>query len=77
LEAARKLADWSATREANELYAKNFAVVAIPGISSRLKHIPNDSEQRQVKNDFAWMAENRDAILAEWQKRYANKSEAK
>ena len=25
----------------------------------------------------AWMAQNRDAILAEWQKRYANKSEAK
>ena len=34
-------------------------------------------EQRLVKNDFAWMAQNRDAILAEWQQRYANKSEAK
>ncbi|MHB1373339.1 MAG: putative 2-aminoethylphosphonate ABC transporter substrate-binding protein [Thauera sp.] len=77
LEAARKLADWAATREANELYAKNFAVVAIPGIATRLKHVPSDYEQRLVKNDFAWMAQNRDAILAEWQKRYANKSEAK
>jgi iron(III) transport system substrate-binding protein len=52
-------------------------VVAIPGIATRLKHVPNDYEQRLVKNDFAWMAQNRDAILAEWQKRYANKSEAK
>ena len=23
-----------------------------------------------VKNDFTWMAENRDRILAEWSKRY-------
>ena len=30
-----------------------------------------------MKNDFAWMAQNRDAILAEWQKRYANKSSEK
>ena len=67
----------AATREANELYAKNFAVVALPGIATRLKHVPSDYEQRLVKNDFAWMAQNRDAILAEWQKRYANKSEAK
>lgn len=77
LEAARKLADWATTREANELYAKNFAVVAIPGIATRLTHVPADYEQRLVKNDFAWMAENRETILNEWQKRYANKSEAK
>jgi iron(III) transport system substrate-binding protein len=75
LEAARKLADWSASREANELYAKNFAVTAIPGIATRLKYVPTDYEQRLVKNDFKWMGENRDAILAEWQQRYSAKSE--
>lgn len=77
LEAAKKLADWATTREANELYAKNFAVVAMPGIATRLKYVPNDYEQRLVKNDFQWMAKNRDAILAEWQQRYATKSEPK
>lgn len=75
--AAQKLADWAVTREANALYAKNFAVVAIPGIASRLQHVPADYEERLVNNDFGWMAQNRDAILDEWQKRYANKSEAK
>jgi iron(III) transport system substrate-binding protein len=30
-----------------------------------------------IKNDFAWAAENRDAILAEWRKRYDGKTEAK
>lgn len=75
LDAAKKLADWASTREANELYAKNFAITAIPGIATRLKYVPNDYEQRLVKNNFQWMAKNRDAVLAEWQKRYAAKSE--
>lgn len=77
LDAARKLADWASTREANELYAKNFAITAIPGIATRLQHVPTDYEQRLVKNDFVWMGKNRDAILGEWQKRYSAKSEAK
>ena len=75
LDAAKKLADWSASREANMLYAKNFAVVAIPGIATRLPHVPADYEQRLVKNDFKWIAKNRQTILAEWQKRFAAKSE--
>ena len=75
LDAAKKLADWSASREANMLYAKNFAVVAIPGIATRLQHVPADYEKRLVKNDFKWIAKNRQTILAEWQKRFAAKSE--
>jgi iron(III) transport system substrate-binding protein len=30
-----------------------------------------------VKNDFGWMAENRDRILAEWSKRYESKAAPK
>jgi iron(III) transport system substrate-binding protein len=30
-----------------------------------------------VKNDLAWMASNRDKILAEWTKRYDGKSAPK
>ena len=36
-----------------------------------------DAEQAMVKNDFGWMAENRDRILAEWSKRYEFKSAPK
>ena len=53
-----------------ELFAKNFAVVAIPGIAKPLDFVPADYEKRLVKNDFAWAAKNRDKILAEWTKRY-------
>lgn len=75
--AAKKLMDWASTREANELYAKNFAITAIPGIATKLEHVPADYEKRLVKNDFQWMGKNRDAVLTEWQNRYATKSEPK
>jgi len=56
VEAARKLMDWLATPEAMALFAKNFAVVAIPGIAKPLEFVPANYEQLLVKNDFAWEA---------------------
>lgn len=77
LDAARKLADWSASVSANELYEKNFAIVAIPGIAKPNAFIPADYEKRLVKQDLRWSANNRERILAEWIKRYDAKSEPK
>lgn len=74
---AKKLADWSVTKDANELYSKNFAIVALPGVGKPLDFVPADFEKRLAKNDFAWAATNRDKILAEWTKRYNAKSEPK
>ena len=34
LEAAKKLADWAASKKANELYAKTYPIVAFPGVAS-------------------------------------------
>ena len=75
MDAAKKLMDWTATQEANQAYAKNFAIVAHPAVKPALAHIPADLESRLIKNDFAFAAKNRDKILTEWQKRYAAKSE--
>jgi iron(III) transport system substrate-binding protein len=77
LDAARKLMDWSVTREANELYAKGYAIVAMPGVAKPLPNVPANYEQMLVKNDFGWAAKNRDRILAEWNKRYNAKAEPK
>jgi iron(III) transport system substrate-binding protein len=77
LEAARKFADWSSSKEAAALYAKNYAIVAIPGIAQPLPNIPADYEKRLVKNDFAWAAKNRDRIIEAWNKRYNAKAEPK
>ena len=77
LDAAKSLMNWLATPGAMELFSKNFAVVAIPGIAKPMEFIPADYEARLVKNDFAWSAKNRDKIIAEWMKRYDAKSEPK
>jgi len=77
VEAARALMDWLATEDAMKLYAKNFAVLAMPGKAEQLEFIPVDYEKRLIKNDFAWSAKNREKILAEWTKRYDGKSEPK
>lgn len=74
-DAAKKLLDWAVTPEANKLYAENFAIVAIPGLQGKLEHIKGDVEQMLAKNDFAWAAQNRERVLAEWSKRYDGKSE--
>ena len=77
MDAAKKLMDWTATKEANQAYAKNFAIVAHPEVKPTLPHIPANLEKMLIKNDFAYSAKNRDKILAEWNKRYAAKSEPK
>lgn len=75
MDAAKKLLDWVATKEANQAYAKNFAIVAHPEVKPQLPFLPADLEKRLIKNDFAFAAKNRDRILAEWLKRYSSKSE--
>ena len=75
--AAQKLLDWSVTREANEIYAKSYAIVAMPGVAKPLPNLPANYESLLVKNDFGWAAKNRDRILTEWNKRYNAKAEPK
>src|SRR3954468_5258086 len=77
LDAAKKLADWASSKDAMLLYGKNFAITAQPGLAPPLANVPKDYESRLVKMDFAWAADNRERILAEWTKRYDAKSDPK
>ena len=77
LDDAKKLMDWSVTKDANELYAQNYAIVAMPGVAKPLEYVPADIEAKLIKNDFTWAAANRERILTEWTKRYDTKSEPK
>jgi iron(III) transport system substrate-binding protein len=77
MDAARKLLDFAVTKEANEIYAKSYAIVAMPGVAKPLPNVPPDYEKMLVKNDFGWAAKNRERILAEWNKRYNAKAEPK
>ncbi len=77
LELAKKVADWAATKAANELYSKTYAVVAMPGIVNYPPNYPATAEKQMIKNDFGWMAENRERILKEWSRRYEAKAAPK
>jgi iron(III) transport system substrate-binding protein len=77
LAAAKKVADWIATKDANELFSKTYAVVAMPGVQNYPPNYPANAEKAMIKNDFTWMAENRERILAEWTKRYDSKAAPK
>ncbi|USG59787.1 putative 2-aminoethylphosphonate ABC transporter substrate-binding protein [Sneathiella marina] len=77
LDAAKKLVDWSITKDANMLYNSGYAVVAYPGVAKPVKFFPDNLTDKMIDNDFEFAANNRKAILAEWQKRYDSKSEPK
>jgi iron(III) transport system substrate-binding protein len=77
LEAAKKLADWASSKDAMLLYGKNFAITAQPGVATPLPNVPADYEARLVKMDFKAVAESRQRVLDEWNKRYNAKSEPK
>jgi len=76
-DAARKLADFSASRAANELYKSNFAILAIPEVATVNPNLPSDLSARLIKNDFVWAATHRERIISQWTQRYDGKSEPK
>jgi iron(III) transport system substrate-binding protein len=74
LAAAQKLHDFAVSRQANELYAKYYAIVAHPGVSAAPQNYPPAAEASMLPLDLKWMAANRERILAEWEKRYGSKA---
>lgn len=77
LDLAKKVADWGASKSANEVYSQTYAVVAHPDVKNTPDGYPENMEAKLIDNDFAWMAANRERILAEWSKRYESKAAPK
>lgn len=77
LAVAKKVADWTASQDANLLYAKTYAIVAAPGVKNLPPNYPAGAEEGMIKNDLSWMADNRERVLAEWSKRYESKAAPK
>ncbi len=70
---AKKLADWASSREAAEISAKYLPMSAYDDIQSLPKNYPVGEKAKLLKMDFAKLAANREAVMAEWQKRYGTK----
>lgn len=77
LEAAQKLMDFVASRDASVMYNQAYAVVAYPGVAQPVEHMPEGFLEAMIDNDFEFAASNRIRILQEWQSRYDVKSEPK
>ncbi|WP_252177284.1 putative 2-aminoethylphosphonate ABC transporter substrate-binding protein [Endozoicomonas sp. 4G] len=75
-EAAKKLIDWSLSKEANVEYAEAYAVVGHEDVKKEVANYP-DVESAMVDLDFGEMANDREAVLAEWSKRFDHMSEPK
>ncbi len=73
--AAKTFLDWAISDEIMKEYAKNYPITAAQTDVAIPEGYPADPIAQLVENDFVKMAGEREAILAEWTKRYDSKSE--
>jgi iron(III) transport system substrate-binding protein len=77
LAVAKKVMDWVASKPANELFSKYYALVAHNDVKNLPQNYPVDAEVKMAKIDLEKMANDREAILKEWTKRYESKAAPK
>jgi iron(III) transport system substrate-binding protein len=77
LAVAQKIMDWVASKPANELFGKYYAVVGHKDVKSAPANYPADGEARMFKMNIQKMADERTKVLAEWSKRYDSKAAPK
>ncbi|AFH59884.1 putative 2-aminoethylphosphonate ABC transporter substrate-binding protein [Paenibacillus caseinilyticus] len=70
--------DWAISEEAMKEYNKNYAILAVKNEGGAIPegYTKNPLEQL-IKYDLNRSAKERESILAEWEKRYSTKAEAK
>lgn len=73
-DAAKLLADFSASQQAGEISSKYYAVVAREGIHQTIENYPANEEELMLNLDFNKLAAEKPAILTEWQRRYGAKT---
>lgn len=77
LEAAKALADWSVTKQANEQYNKFMAIVAHPDVKQVPPNYPLNAEAMLAKDNVQKAVEDMPRVTTEWARRYDAKSEPK
>lgn len=70
---AKVMADWISSREAAEISAKFLPITAYDDIQSLPKNYPANEREKLLKMDFGKLAASREAVMAEWQRRYGTK----
>ena len=57
------------------MYNERYAVIGIPGLAKPVEYFPEDLNESLIDMDFERLAVERLRIIAEWQSRYAAKTE--
>ena len=76
---AKRLMDWTLGRGMT-LFGMRQSIIADPSKVQKDPDLPDFYDEVQAKlidNDFVWAAENKNAIVAKWKKRYDGKTEPK
>ncbi|MBE9605236.1 extracellular solute-binding protein [Acetobacteraceae bacterium H6797] len=68
--AARRLADFAVGPVAMAEYGRFYALLALPGIAPSVPNYPPEFSQRLVALDYRAIANDRDAIIREWMRRF-------
>jgi len=68
---AKAFLEWASTLEAMEHYAETFPICGDVRYDAIPEGYPADPEAQLIDNDFAWLGENKDRILDEFQERFA------
>jgi iron(III) transport system substrate-binding protein len=70
---AKKLADWVSSREAAQISSGFLPITAYDDIASLPENYPQGEKDKLLKMDFAKLSASREAVMAEWGKRYNTK----
>jgi iron(III) transport system substrate-binding protein len=73
-EASKTFLNWAISEEAMALYKENYPILAT-GEGGKYEGFDADPVEQLIENDFVWISENRDDILAKWLEKYDSKSE--
>ena len=77
LEDAKVLMDWAISTPTMESFGRNAEVTAVPVKVQKMENVPTNIAEKMIKVDFDWVAKEQSRVVAEWRKRYENKSEPK
>lgn len=69
---AEAFVNWAMSADAMRLYAKSFAVIAVPRLAAPVPNLPPDLSTRLASVSIRWLARNRERVIAAWTARYAN-----
>lgn len=74
--AAKRVVDWSVSKNANQLYIESYPVVGHKDVSRKVANYP-DVDKSMAKMDFARMGSERANVLKTWSDKFDSKSEPK